>query len=112
MLVTAAESLIGPTYGEKLGRFMVPSTEQWPGARQVSRNGSAVHRARRSLLVITPLTCSPVPPSRSVPLAGRGSGLSVGEHSTEPLHRIPPRAAARITLRLQSCLGRGICLWI
>ncbi len=43
--------------------------------------------------MITSLTCSPFPRSRSVPLAGRGSGLSVAEHSTDPLHRLPPRSA-------------------
>ena len=43
--------------------------------------------------MITSLTCSPFPRSRSVPLAGRGSEFSVAEHSTDPLHRLPPRAA-------------------
>src|SRR5208337_162281 len=69
-------------------------------APQVSRDGSAVHRARKSPLVFTPRTCRHI----HAVLVCAVNWARLEASCDRALHRMPPRSAAvRVTLRLQSC---------
>src|SRR5271157_3973169 len=87
---------------------MVPSTEKWPGARQVSRNGLTVHRARRISAgdhfsnVFTLLAVSVC----AVGWARLGAQCGRALHRPTPPPRSPCRAV-RITLRPISCWDGG-----